>query len=174
MKTRIPIEVVVGVLGGLSCLVTMQGIGFPVWALFIGWAWYFALGATPAAFKKIYPSVIPGSLLAALCIWMIGWFAGMGLGGMPGMMLAVAITVFLLMMALKIPVCNSSLPAFNAYSSVFALFAIGGYPELAIGPILSCMLWAMIGNFLGPIFGWLSITLTFPRKVETEQGNEET
>ena len=164
MKTRIPIEVVVGVLGGISCLVTLPSIGLPVWALFIGWAWYFALGATTAAFKKIIPAVFSGALLAALCIWMIGWFTKLGFAGMPNMMICVTITVFLLMCTLRIPFFSSSLPAFNAYSSVFALFAIGSYPDLVIGPILSCALWALIGNLLGPVFGYLSIKLTFPHE----------
>lgn len=164
VKTRIPIEIVVGFLAGVSCLVTIAGLGLPVWALFIGWAWYFALGATPDAFKKILPAVFPGALLAAICIWMMGWFAGMGFTGLPNMIVCVTITVFLLMCSLRIPVFSASLPAFNAYSSVFALYAIGSFPELAIGPILSCTLWALIGNLLGPVFGYLSIKLTFPYK----------
>lgn len=164
MKTRIPLEVVVGVLGGLSCLVTISGLGLPVWALFIGWAWYFALGATQEAFKKIIPAVFPGALLAALCIWMMSWFTGLGFTGLLNMIICVTISVFLLMCSLRIPIFSASLPAFNAYSSVFALYAIGSYPNLAIGPILSCTLWAVIGNLLGPVFGYLSIKLTFPYK----------
>ncbi|HZK01803.1 MAG TPA: DUF1097 domain-containing protein [Anaerovoracaceae bacterium] len=162
MKTRIPIEIVVGVLAAISCLVTLPGLGLPVWALFIGWAWYFSLGATPSVFKVCYPPVFTGALLAALCLWLINVLANIGMGGMPGTMFSVGLTVFLLMMTLKIPLTSASLPAFNAYSSVFALMYIGGFPDLPIGPILSCTLWAMIGNFLGPIFGYFSIKLTFP------------
>ncbi|HIU26460.1 MAG TPA: DUF1097 domain-containing protein [Candidatus Copromorpha excrementigallinarum] len=172
MKPRIPIEVVVGVLGGLSCIVTISGLGLPVWALFIGWAWYFALGAQPSAFKQIVPAVFPGALLAALCLWLMEVFTGFGFTGLPNMIVFVAITVFLLMCALRIPICNASLPAFNAYSSVFALYSIGGFPDLAIGPILSCCLWAVIGNLLGPVFGWLSIVLQFPKEVEKTEDKE--
>lgn len=162
MKSRIPIELVVGVLAAISCLVTLPGLGLPVWALFIGWAWYFSLGATPSVFKKCYPPVFTGALLAAFCLWLIGALDGIGMGGIVGTMISVGLTVFLLMMTLKIPLTSASLPAFNAYSSVFALMYIGGFPDLPIGPILSCTLWAMIGNFLGPVFGYLSIKLTFP------------
>ena len=164
MKTRIPIEIVVGVLAGISCLVTLPSINIPLWALFIGWAWYFALGASPEAFKKIYPAVFTGALNAALCLWMMGFLNNIGISGIIGTMLAVSITVFLLMMTIKIPLFSSSLPAFNAYSSVFALMYIGAFPELSVGPILSCTIWAMMGLFLGPIFGYLSIKLTFPRE----------
>lgn len=166
MKPRIPIEVVVGVLGGISCLVTISGLGLPVWALFIGWAWYFALGAVPSAFKQIVPAVFPGALLAAACIWLMDVFDGLGFTGMPNMIVFVALTVFLLMCSLRIPIFSASLPAFNAYSSMFALYAIGSFPDLPCGPILSCCLWAVIGNLLGPVFGWLSIVLQFPKKEE--------
>lgn len=168
MKSRIPIEVVVGVLAGVSCLVTISGLGLPVWALFIGWAWYFALGATPSAFKVIVPAAFPGTLLAGLCLWLMGVLANAGFTGMPNMIVCVTLTVFLLMCALRIPACSASLPAFNAYSSVFALYAIGSFPDLPIGAILSCCLWALIGNLLGPVFGWLSIVLQFPYKVDSE------
>lgn len=172
MKARIPIEVVVGILGGLSCLVTISGLGLPVWALFIGWAWYFALGATPDAFKKIVPAVFPGALLATLCIWLMGALGNLGFTGMPNMIVCVAVTVFLLMCALRIPVFSCSLAAFNAYSSVFALYAIGSYPDLMCGALLSCCLWSIIGNLLGPVFGWLSIVLQFPKKID-EPGTED-
>lgn len=173
MKPRIPIEVVVGVLGGLSCLVTISGLGLPVWALFIGWAWYFALGATPSAFKQIVPAVFPGALLATFCLWLMAVLTDAGFTGMPNMIVCVALTVFLLMCCLRIPVFSSSLPAFNAYSSVFALNAIGAFPDLPIGALLSCCLWALIGNLLGPVFGWLSIVLQFPKEVQVADTDEE-
>lgn len=169
MKPRIPIEIVVAVLAGISCLVTLQAVGgFPVWALFIGWAWYFALGATPAAFKQIIPAIFPGAILAGLCIW--AWL-GLFNGSFLGMVITVIISVLLLMYSLKIPACSASLPAFNAYSSVFAFFTIcsnaGSFPLGAtslLGTILAVMLWCIIANALGPVFGWLSIVGQFPKK----------
>lgn len=53
MKSGIPIELVVPVLAALSCLLMKVGGGIPVWAVFLGWAWYFAMGATPSILKKI-------------------------------------------------------------------------------------------------------------------------
>lgn len=170
MKSRIPIELVVPVLAAVSCLLMKVGVGIPVWAVFLGWAWYFSMGATPATFKQIYPAVIPGAVLAGLCFWLMGFFTQVGIGGMLGIMLAVFITVVLLMLVLRIPATSASLPAFNAYSTVFALYVIpNGYPDLGISPILSCVIWAIIANFLGPIFGYLSIYLTFPVKAEEKQ-----
>lgn len=167
MKTKIPIDVVVALLAGVSCLAALPGLGFPVWAIFIGWAWYFALGATPAAMKQIYPSILPGAVLAALCIFLINMFAK-SMAVMPAMIIAVVITVFLLMLALRIKCFNCSLSGFNAYSSVFATFYGGFFPQTGEPghDIIFAMLWAMIGNALGPIFGYLSVYFTFPQKKE--------
>lgn len=165
MKPRIPLSVTVAILAGLACLVTAPGLGLPVWALFIGWAWYYAFGATTAVFKMV-PSVIAGAVCASLAVWLLGWGGSIGFTGMPALMLFVGITVFLLMLLIKIPVFSTGPIAFNGYSTVFALTFIGGYPELAVGPIISCFLWAVIGNLLGPVFGWLSIVLQFPKRVE--------
>lgn len=167
MKTRIPIELVVAVLATLSCLVAWPGLGLPVWALFIGWAWYFALGATPATFKTIYPSMLPGAILAAICIWLIDIFMKV-LPLMPSMMLAVFITVLLLMLALRIPFTSCSLAAFNAYSSVFAVFYGGFFPKTGdFGhDLMYALFWAVIGNMLGPVFGFFSVYFTFPKKQE--------
>lgn len=158
MRVKIPIEIVVGVLGGVSCLVAWPGLGIPVWALFIGWAWYFALGATPKVMKNIYPSMIPGAVLAAICIALINVLSPY-MHPMLAMILPVTLTVFLLMMALKIPLTNCSLPAFNAYSTTFAVFYGGFYPanENVWIAIVVAMVWALIGNAMGPLFGWLSI-----------------
>lgn len=165
MKTRIPIELTVAVLAALSCLVAWPGLGLPVWALFIGWAWYFALGATPAALKTIYPSMVAGTVLAAICIWMIDLLMK-SLPMMPSMILAVFFTVLLLMLALKIPFANCSLAAFNAYSSVFAVYYGGFFPKSGdFGhDLIYALLWAAVGNMLGPVFGFLSVCFTFPKK----------
>lgn len=168
MKQTIPIEVTVAVLAGLSCFVTIAPVGLPVWALFIGWAQYFALGATPSAMKKIYPALIPGSLLAALCILFINNLYPL-IGVMPSMMISVVITVFFLMLTLKIKLFDCGLAAFNGYSCVFATY-YGGFfpndPEMASVSILVALIWSFLGTSLGPIFGFLSVYLTFTKSNE--------
>lgn len=164
MKSRIPIELVVAILAGFSCLVSWPGLDFPVWALFIGWAWYFALGTTPSAMKKIYPSIFPGAFLAAVCIWLINTFSGF-MHPMLAMIIPVTITVFLLMMALRIPFTSCSLVGFNAYSTVFAVYYGGFYhqSEILIKGIVLAMIWGIVGNSLGPLFGYMSVLFTFPK-----------
>ncbi|MDW7678607.1 MAG: DUF1097 domain-containing protein [Bacillota bacterium] len=156
---------VVALLAGVSCLVTLPALGLPVWALFIGWAWYFALGATPDVLKKIYPSMIPGALLALLCIFMIDFAAGF-LPPMIALIIPVIITVYLLMLSLKIPSMSTSLVAFNSYSCVFAVFYGAAYRSTgSFGTdVLMAMIFSLIATGLGPLFGYFSIFFTFPEK----------
>ncbi len=157
---KLPIEVVVALLAGLSCLVAWPSLGIPVWALFIGWAWYFALGATPAVMKSIYLSMIPGSLLAVVCIALINFLSSY-MVGMAAMILSVVITVYALMQLLKIPFFNCSLVGFNSFSTIFAVYYGGFYPHDGTQvDLLMALLWGVIGNALGPVFGYLSIRLS--------------
>lgn len=167
MKSRIPIEIVVAVLAAISCLVTLPQLGLPVWALFIAWAWYFALGATPAVFKSVYPAAFAGAVLAAVCIWLIGAFMGI-MSLMPAMMLAVFITVLLLMLVLRLPATSCGLAAFNGYSCVFATYYGGFFHKTGSAEmdILIAFGFSMAANLLGPVFGYLSIYFTLPRQEE--------
>ena len=45
MKKLTSLDFSVAILAGVSCL--FMYIDVPVWALFVGWAWYFALGSKP-------------------------------------------------------------------------------------------------------------------------------
>lgn len=165
MKSRIPIEVVVAVLAAISCLVAfIPGFAIPVWALFIGWAWYFALGATPSVMKTIYFSILPGAILAATCIWLNDLF-GVSMSSLWAVMLSVLITVFFLMLFLKIPGTNG-LVGFNAYSTIFAVFYGGFSPhsgELKTDIIIA-LIYGVVGLCLGPLFGYFSVYFTFPQK----------
>lgn len=157
MKTRIPIEIVVAALAAISCLVALPQLGLPVWALFIAWAWYFALGATTSVFKMVYPAALAGAVLAGVCIWLIGAFMGY-MTMMAAMMLAVFITVFLLMLVLKIPATSCSLAAFNGYSCVFATYYGGFFRQTGSTEldILAAFAFSIAANFLGPFFGYFS------------------
>lgn len=154
------LDVSVAILAGASCLVSV--VGLPVWALFIGWAWYFALVASKTPFKSAIPPLIAGSVLAVAAIAGIDKLMAVGLGLLPAMIIAVIISVFLLMMTLKIPAFSASLVSFNAYSCMFAGYYAGSFPAQEDYFMGFCMafLWITGANFLGLIFGWGSIKLT--------------
>jgi len=174
MNTKVPISISVAILAGISCLAALPQLDIPVWAIFIGWAQYFALGATPDLFKKIYPALIPGAILSAVAIILIDLLTP-SMGFIPSMMLSVIITVFLLMKALEVPVFSTGLAAFNAYSVVFAAFYGGFFPEFGTfyGDLLIAFIWSLIGLFVGVVFGYLSIFFTFPQAEEASEQKTE-
>ena len=158
MKKIGALDVSVAVLAGISCLGIYLSI--PVWAIFIGWAWYFTLGATPDLIKKSVLPMITGSVLAVIAFLLIGLFSGF-MPSMAATMLAVFITVFALMLSLKVPVLNISLASFNAYSCIFVGYSAGTYLPIAGMPaLLNAAIWVTGANFIGVLFGWLSIKCT--------------
>lgn len=146
----------VAILAGVSCFGSL--IGLPIWALFIGWAWYFALVASGTVFKQAVPPMIAGSLLAVVAIIMIALLGGI-MPALWAMVIGVTITVFLLMLTTKIPVLSYSLVSFNAYSYMFAGFYAGNFPEMdsSILNYGSAILWITGANFIGLLFGLMSI-----------------
>ncbi len=152
------LDLSVAVLAAVSCLGSL--IGLPIWALFIGWAWYFTLGATVAAFKQASLPMIAGSALAVAAIVLID-ILSKSFALLPAMMLAVLLTVFLLMLTLKIAVFQCSLASFNAYSCMFAGYYAHAFPVQAdyISNLGYAVVWITGANFIGLIFGWLSIGL---------------
>ena len=92
---------------------------------------------------------------------LINFFTGL-MPVMAAMIIAVIITVYALMLAIKIPLMNCSLVAFNAYSTIFAVYFGGFYPNTGDfkSDVLKALLWGVIGNALGPLFGYLSVRLS--------------
>ncbi len=158
MKKIEALDVSVAVLAGVSCL--FMYLSVPVWALFVGWAWYFALGASADLIQKSVLPLITGSVLAAAAFLLIDAL-GSVMPSMPATIIAVIITVFLLMLTLKIPACGISLISFNAYSCLFVGYGAGEYMAIeGLPPLLNAMLWIGGANFIGVLFGWLSIAVT--------------
>lgn len=152
------IDFSVAILGALACVfITIQ---VPVWAIFVGWAWYFALGATPDLIKTSILPMLLGAVLAVLAFLLIDWFGGM-MPSLVALALAVFITVFLLMLGLKIPACGVSLVAFNAYSCIFVGYGAGAYMAIPGMPtLLNAVLWISGANVIGLVFGYLSVKVT--------------
>ena len=151
------IDLAVPIVGAAACLVMYAEL--PLWALFIGWAWYYALGAEPGAFKTALPSALAGGSMGVLCFLVVGHISP-PLSPIPATMVALFITLLILMMILKIPAFSASLPAYNAYSCF--IIGYGAQAYLVIEGLLSlfnAFVWIIGANFLGLAFGWLSIEL---------------
>jgi hypothetical protein len=165
MKFRIEkLDVSVALLAGASCLLMYMDI--PVWAVFIGWAWYFSLGATPDLIGKSIPSAVCGAVLAVAAYLLIDVMNGLITEKHPelwivAVIIPVILTVFLLMLTLKIPGLNVSLVSFNAYSCFFVGFAAGTYmPIPGFETHVNAIIWVTGGNIVGLLFGWASIKLS--------------
>lgn len=155
LKNVKALDISVATLAMLSCLLMVPEI--PVWSLFIGWAWYYSLGGKPGVFKQATLPMLAGSALAFACFVLMD-FMNPPLPPLPATMLSVLLTVFTLMMILKIPAFSQSLPAFNGYSCVFIGYTAGAYLHIdALPPMLNAFIWITGANFLGLIFGWASL-----------------
>jgi hypothetical protein len=149
------LDISVATLAMLSCLLIVPEI--PVWSLFIGWAWYYTLGGGLHVFKQATPPMLAGSILAFACFILMSLMSP-PLPALLSTMICVFITVFALMMVLKIPAFSQSLPAFNGYSCVFIGYAAGSYLHIeSMPPMLNAFLWITGANFLGLVFGWVSL-----------------
>jgi hypothetical protein len=165
MKFRIEkLDVSVAVLAGASCL--FMYIDVPVWAIFIGWAWYFTLSAMPARISRCILPAVCGGALAVLAYVLIDVFNRIITASHPDLwiiavIIPVIITVFLLMLTLKAPILNVSLASFNAYSCFFVGFAAETYRSVAGFEVhMNALVWIVGANIIGLLFGWASIKLS--------------
>lgn len=155
------LDISVTLLAGLACLLYFIHPDAPVWALFIGWAWYFALGSKPENVKKSIPPILVGAALAIVAFVMIAMLNATGMNGNISISIAVMVTVFILMMTLKVKACSISLISFNAYSCIFVAFTYNAYPVIeALPGYLNVVLMVSGFSFIGVLFGWMSIALT--------------
>jgi len=159
-------DLVVPILAGLACLFFFMPNPVTVWAVFIGWAWYFNLGASPQVFAKVIPPMILGYFLAGIAV--VAVYLG-GEAWVTVLAIVVALTVFVIMLSLKIPAFAASLVSFNSYAIMFGGYfgqAGFGFPFIApsaglsIGNIAIIALWMMMSNLIGVGFGFLSIALS--------------
>lgn len=184
-KERIPTALTGGFLAALTVLVggyvvkqfhAPYILNFGAWGIFITWAGYFAAGGggpgkTKEVYKKMYFPIFWGS------IW--GLAAGVGfyyfnphLTNNWTLLTVDGIVIFLV----NQPILWGSkywgplkyTPAnFYGFATFFATY-FGGFGLEATGPDHIYIAWAcgLLMNFLGPIWGYLQVYLSFPKKVE--------
>jgi len=179
-KERIPTALTGGFLAALTVLFSIPGVlkmpyelNLGAWAVFITWAGYFAAGGggpgkSLPVFKKMYFPIFWGSF------W--GLIAGLSfnefnphLSGTAQTLLVDGIVIFLV----NQPILWGSkywgplkyTPAnFYGFATFFATYfgAFGFEP----GQIYVAWISGLLCNFLGPIWGYLQVYLSFPKTVE--------
>jgi hypothetical protein len=160
----------------------------PIWASFIVWAEYFALGAKPSALKTIVPAYFLG--VVAATIIMVGYTLtskALGTGTVftsgdfaftydhVGLAVACFIGFCLFIYAMKyVPVTQTgSLPYFNGISMMLAVFFTGAFSKAIVldnvdpavlGPVVAGV-GALLAGALGAFLGWFNVTILFTHRV---------
>ena len=158
----------------------------PIWASFIVWAEYFALGAKPAALRTMVPAFFLGVVAATVIMtaYMLmskafgtGTVVTMGEWSMTYDNVALFIACFLgfcvFIYAMKyFPITQTgSLPYFNGISMMLAVFFTGAFTKAFAADIDPTLLpivagvGALLAGLLGAFLGWFNVVIMFPRPV---------
>ncbi|HBR01051.1 MAG TPA: hypothetical protein DEP23_05345 [Ruminococcaceae bacterium] len=106
-------DISVTVLAGLSCFfMVIPVVKFPVLGLFIGWAWYFAEGVKPTAFKRVIPPILFGYAMTVISAIV---FAAAN-SNIWALAAIVAVIVFGIMLSCKGNIFAVLLAFYNAFS----------------------------------------------------------
>lgn len=187
-KETIPLwlAVAITVCVSLPFGIWLANYNLPIWASFIVWAEYFALGAKPSALLTIVPAYFLGVVAAAIIMTaymllstQLGTGNVMTIGDWAFTYdnLALFITCFvgfcIFIYGMKfVPVTQTgSLPYFNGISMMLAVFFTGAFVKAAPADIDANLLptvaaiGALLAGGLGAFLGWFNVTITFPRTI---------
>lgn len=152
-------DLVVAGVSALACLGTMAGM--PVWAMFIGWAWYLAIGANKKAIKEGSITCISAAVLALTAVCLTDLLST-SMSAIYASMVSVFLTILALMILLKLPWIKHSLVGFNSFSCIFAGYYLGAFPiqqDYLINMFLA-FIYITGSNLLGLWVGWASQQLS--------------
>jgi hypothetical protein len=195
-KNTIPLwlAVAITVVVSLPFGIWLDKIDLPLWAAFIVWAEYFALGAKPSALKIMVPAyllgVAGGALICELYQVLVkafgdGKVVDFGLQTLTNNNLALYISFFvgfcILIYAMKwMPVTiTGTLPFFNGVSVFLGVYFTGSFmgwfndfsvskDVLPYAIVIYCAISAALGGLLGAALGWFNVVILFPRPVKSE------
>jgi len=195
-KNTIPLwlAVAITVILSLPFGIWLGKVNFPLWAAFIVWAEYFALGAKPGILKNMVPAYILGIVggvvicevyvaISKLLSNPANVVLDFGLQQLTNDNVALYVAFFvgfcILIYAMKwLPVNGQwSLPFFNGVSVFLGVFFTGSYmtwfKDFSVGSDVA-LYWivvysgisALVGGLLGAFLGWFNVVILFPRQVE--------
>ena len=192
-KNTIPLwlAVAITVVVALPFGIWLGKLNLPLWAAFIVWAEYFALGAKPSALKIMVPAYTLGAfgvMLIGLLYQVLAKILGdgqvldFGLQTLTNNNVALFVSFFIgfcaLIYAMKyLPVTQvGSLPFFNGITMFLACYFtgtfLGWFKDFNVGAdmlpyaiVIFCAITAFLGGMLGAFLGWFNIVIMFPRQV---------
>ncbi len=155
------LAVSIGLLGGIAAwlfLGPIGGLGLSVWAAFIGWASFYHCGGKEAGLQKTIVNNVFGVIvgwIALLLVTQIPLAGSLGLPLWAG--ICVAITVFALVMAAKIPLLSDIPAGVLGFASVVALSLAGNkLGALTAGSLENPLVNIVISMVIGAAFGYVS------------------
>ena len=149
------------IIAGLSALAGLGALlQLPVWAIFIGWAWYIALGSKKSAIREAGITAVMAAVLALSAIALTDALQPF-MQPLTASMAAVFVAILLLMIFMKLPVFTSSLVAFNSFSCIFAGYYLQAFPvqESYLLSLLTAFVWITGANVLGLVLGYVNASL---------------
>ncbi|MGC9335398.1 MAG: DUF1097 domain-containing protein [Anaerolineae bacterium] len=155
MKLKfIPLSLVVGVLAALWTYVSIK-LGWPTWAAFIGWAFFFVAGGDDKAVLKAGLPTVVGVIF--------GYFALYGLKlqgelGVIGISILVGIAALLLVLLMNWEPMALAPAAFAAFAAFFA-FTFGMFKTDNFWAFDN-ILFTLLGLLIGIGLGWASVKIT--------------
>jgi hypothetical protein len=187
-KSTIPLwlAVAITVCVSLPFGIWLGKYNIPIWASFIVWAEYFALGAKPAALKTMVPAFTLGVVSAAIIMTAYMLFSKMlGTGALftsgefsitndnIALFAACFVGFCIFIYAMKyFPVTQTgSLPFFNGISMMLAVFFTGAFNKAFAADIdpnllpLVAGVGAFLAGMLGAALGWFNIAIMNTREV---------
>jgi hypothetical protein len=175
---RVPLwlAVAITVLVSLPFGLFLGKYNIALWASFVVWAEYFALGGTTEGFKYILGSYPIGALSMAIFAVINNYFI-IQLKWNPNISVAIWIFVWV---AIAVYIMKfheifnkGSLPYFNGLSMYLAFYFSGLKAGFGAGPLTGnpfidpwiLWIWVVLAAILGSILGWFNILITFPKKI---------
>ncbi len=155
------LAVSIGLLAGIAVwlfLGPLGGLGLSVWAAFVAWACFYHCGGKEAGLQKTIVHNIFGAVLAWISLMVIsqtGVAAQLGVPLWGGIVVAVA--VFVLVMAAKLPQLSDIPASVFGFACVAALALAGG--KLAAVTAVSFenpLINIIISMAIGALFGYIS------------------
>ena len=158
MSKLTALAISIAVLGGVWAFLALGPLAgnVLVWAGFIAWGCYFALGADSTALQKTIVGMTYGAVIAGIALALVD-ANPLGLAGAAGPAVYIAVTVFLLVIVANIPLL-SAVPA-NVYgyaaTAAYALQTTNAGSVSAMN-LTNPVLLVIVSTILGAIFGMVS------------------
>lgn len=148
------LAVSIGLLGGVATYLFLTLGMFAIWIAFIGWASFFHCGGGMDGFKKSVAANIWGAICGFVALLLITK-VDLGLPGVLWASIAVAVTVFVMIIAAKVEALGAIPAAVYGYAATAGYGLMGG-ADAAMFDMANPLIVGAGSLIIGGIFGIVS------------------